>query len=179
MSQHTIHETGTMNSSVASPSDHKFHPGYAAPSNVVSTIDLSQGPVSNRKDASTAWGNASSGTDDANNTGSEVDAIDLSKGPTSGGKDIFNAQDNAGNGILKQITHKSLQSVFGGNAQVTKSQAANFPGRTTLFKKSKFKAPRSVLQATSANQPTTHSRYMQSKSVTAEAGALQFIGRYL
>ena len=111
----------------------------------------------------------------SNNTGNEVGTIDLTRGLTSSMGDTGSSPR-----ISQTGKNRSLTSVFGANSSdshTVQSQATKLPG--TLSKKSKFKAPRAILQATSANQQSSHSRYMPSHNMKTEAGALQFIGRQL
>lgn len=110
-----------------------------------------------------------------NNGDNEVDTIDLTSGFRSSIGDIDSGPKRSK--ILKTV---SLKSVFGDNSidsRATKGQARNLLG--TLSKKSKFKAPRAILQATSANKNNEqgrHLRYVQPDKTKAEAGALRFVG---
>ena len=155
-SHNVINETGAIDVSGTSQSE--------ARNRAIGTIDLSQKQVP----VYTA----------SNNKGSEIETIDLSAGSASNAKDRFTAKNISSTQISNADSCHSLRSVFGGSLIDThggKSNTTNLPART---RKSKFKAPRAILQAASANQPNSSPCYAQSKPKLSEAGALQFIGQH-
>ena len=153
-SQNLINETGAIEVSGTSQSE--------ARNRETETIDLSQ------KQVYTA----------SNNKSSEIETIDLSGRSASNVKGRFTAKNISSTKISNGDSCHSLRSVFGGSlidAHGGKSNTTNLPART---RKSKFKAPRAILQAASANQPNSYPCYAQSKPKLSEAGALQFIGQH-